>query len=150
MPIEENKALVRRYFEDAPYHPEVCDEIFAEQLPWHILNHTDHPDFISSPQAEKEAYARHISLWGTWSEFIDEMICEGERVMVRWTLRATQRGEYMGIPPTHMLIIFSCIYIFRIANQRIAEVWNLWDRLGEWQQLGILPGTQEILHQKKN
>ncbi len=26
MPLERNKALVRRFFEDAPYHPEVCDE----------------------------------------------------------------------------------------------------------------------------
>jgi hypothetical protein len=31
MSIEENKALVRRYFEDAPYNPTACDEIFADK-----------------------------------------------------------------------------------------------------------------------
>jgi hypothetical protein len=29
MSLEENEALVRRYFEDATHNPEICDEIFA-------------------------------------------------------------------------------------------------------------------------
>ena len=149
MPLERNKALVRRFFEDAPHHPEVCDEIFAAHIPWHALYHTDNPDFISDPQAEKQAYAHHMLLWGGWSETIDEMLAEGDRVMVRWTFRGTHQGEYLGFPPTHKPVTFSGIYIFRIADQRIAEVWNLWDQLGEWQQLGILPESQVILHQER-
>jgi hypothetical protein len=150
MSIEENKSLVRRYFEDAPYNPDVCDEIFAPQIPWHTLYHTHHPDFISDPQAEKVAYTRHKTVWGGWSESFDEMIAERDRVMVRWTFRGTHQGEYLGIPPTHKPVTFSGIYIFRIENGRIAEVWNLWDQLGEWQQLGILPESAEILSQEKD
>ena len=146
MPLERNKALVRRFFEDAPYHPEVCEEIFAARLPWHAMYRTDQPDFFSDPQAEKTAYAHHIQLWGEWSETIDEMIAEGDKVMVRWTFHGTHQGEYLGIAPTGKPVTFCGIYIFRIAEGRIAEVWNLWDRLGEWQQLGILPGSQPILH----
>jgi len=41
-------------------------------------------------------------------------------------------------------------YIFRIKDNRIAEVWNHWDQVGEWQQLGILLETTEILNQVKN
>lgn len=149
MPLEKNKFLVRRFFEDAPYHPEVCDEIFAPQIPWHALYHTNRSDFTSDPQAEKAAYARHMMLWGGWSESIDEMIAEGDRVMVRWTFRGIHQGEYLGFPPTYKSVTFSGIYIFRISDHRIAEVWNLWDQLGEWQQLGILPGSDEILSHKK-
>jgi hypothetical protein len=47
-------------------------------------------------------------------------------------------------------VTFSGIYIFRIEEGRIAEVWNLWDRVGEWQQLGILPETAVILSQAKD
>lgn len=148
MPLERNKALIRRFFEDAPFHPEVCDEIFAERIPWHALYRAEHPDFISDPQAEKQAYARHIHLWGGWSESIDDMIAEGDRVMVRWTFNGTHQGEYLGHPPTNKPVKFSGIYIFRIANQRIAEVWNLWDQLGELQQLGILPELEQIQHQE--
>ncbi len=149
MSIRENKALVRRYFDDAPYHPHVCDEIFAPQVHWHALYQTDQRDFISTPQLEKEAYTRHIALWGGWSESIDEMIAEGDRVLVRWTFRGTHSVVYLGIPPTHQTVSFSGIYIFRIVEGRIAEVWNLWDQLSEWQQIGILPGKKEILDQAR-
>ena len=145
MSIEENKALVRRYFEDAPYNIQICDQIFAPQVPWHALYRTSHPDFISNPQDEKTAYIKHKTLWGGWSESVDEMIAEGDRVMVRWTFRGVHEGEYMGIPPTHKPVIFSGIYIFRIQDGRISEVWNLWDQVGEWQQLGILPETTELI-----
>jgi len=40
-------------------------------------------------------------------------------------------------------------YIYLIKDNRIAEVRNLWDQLGEWQQLGILPETIEIHNQVK-
>jgi ketosteroid isomerase-like protein len=146
MTIEENKTLVRRYFEEAPYNLEVCDQIFAPQIPWHALYRTTHPDFISEPQAEKIAYTRHKNLWGGWSESIDEMIAEGDRVMVRWTFNGIHQGEYLGIAPTHKPVSFSGIYIFRIQDGRIAEVWNLWDQVGEWQQLGILPETAKVLN----
>jgi hypothetical protein len=99
MSIEENKALVRCYFEDASNHPEVCDEIFTSILHWHALYRTDQPDFISDPQTEQAVYARHKTLWGGWSESIDEMIAEGDRVLVRWTFRGTHQNNYLGIPP---------------------------------------------------
>jgi len=150
MSIEENKALVQRYFKDAPDHPEVCDEIFTSTVHWHALYLTKNPDFITDPQKEKAAYARHKAIWGGWSESIDEMIAEGDRVMVRWTFRGTHQGNYLGISPTNKPVTFSGVYIFRIKDRRIAEVWNLWDQLGEWQQLGILPETPEILSPTKN
>jgi steroid delta-isomerase-like uncharacterized protein len=147
MSTEDNKTLIRRYFEDAPFHPEICDEIFASTVLWHALYRTKNPDFISNPQAERAAYEQHIKLWGGWSESIDEMIAEDDRVMVRWTFRGTQQGEYLGIPPTGKPLTFSGIYIFRVSDGKIAEVWNLWDQFGEWQQLGILPETAQLLKQ---
>ena len=76
------------------------------------------------------------------------MIAEGDRVMVRWTGRGRQQGEYFCIPPTNREITLSGIYIFRIENDRIAEVWNLWDQLGELQQLGVLPSIKEIIAER--
>jgi len=35
MSLEENKALVRRYFQDAMHNPEICDEIFAPEFRFH-------------------------------------------------------------------------------------------------------------------
>ena len=150
MSLESNKAVVRRYFEEAPHHAEICDQIFAPQVLWHVLYRTSQPDFVSNPVTEKAAYARHKDLWGSWCESIDEMIAEGDRVMVRWSFHGVHTGEFLGIPPTNQPLTFSGINIFRIQDNRIIEVWNLWDQVGEWQQLGILPPTDEILAQAKN
>lgn len=145
MSIEDNKALVRRYFEDAPHNLDACDEIFAPQVWWHALYHTADPDFLSTPQIEKAAYARHKTVWGDWIETIDKMIAEGDQVWVHWTGHGIQQGEYFGIPPTNRQVTLSGIYIFRVANGKIEEVWNLWDQLGEWQQLGVLPETKKFI-----
>jgi hypothetical protein len=64
MTIEENTTLVRRYFEEAPYNLEVCDQIFAPQIPWHALYRTSHPDFISDPLAEKIAFTKQMKIIG--------------------------------------------------------------------------------------
>jgi hypothetical protein len=111
--LEGNKTLVRRYFEEAPYNAEICDWIFAPHIPCHALDRTTHPDFISSHQAEKIAFSKHKNLWGGRSESIDEMIAEGDRVMVRWIFNGIHQGEYLGIAPTHKPVSFTGTYIFR-------------------------------------
>lgn len=145
MGIEENKALVRRYFEDAPDNPAAYEEIFAPKVLWHALYHTEHPDYGSTPQLERRAYEQHKRIWGRWIETISTLFAEDDRVMVHWVGQGRQQAAYFGIPPTNKLVRFSGLYIFRIANGKIVEIWNLWDRAGEWQQLGILPPTRELI-----
>ena len=145
MSIEENKNIVRRYFEDAPYNPASCDEIFATKVRWHALYHTSNPDFDSTPEIERTAYERHKKVWGEWIETIDQMIAERDRVMVYWVGHGRQQGEYFGVPATDRAITLSGIYIFRIEDSKIVEVWNLWDQIGELQQLGVLSETKELI-----
>ena len=61
--------------------------------------------------------------------------------MVRWTCGGTQQGECFGVPATNRHVTYSGINIFRIADGRIAEVRDIFDRLWLWQQLGVLPET---------
>ncbi len=149
MTIEDNKALIRRYYEEAPDHPEICEQIFAPQVTWHSLVRAQQQDFTSTPEEERSAYLHHKALWGGWSESIVSWIAEGDRVMVLWNFQGAHQAEYLGMPPSHKQVNFAGINIFRVENGRIAEVWNLWDQVGEWQQLGILPDTAEILQQAK-
>lgn len=69
--------------------------------------------------------------------------------MVRWTFYGTQQGEYSGLPPTNKDVIYSGINIFRIAEGKIAEAWDISDRLWLWQQLGVLPDIKEAIIQAK-
>ena len=146
MSVEENKTVVRRYYEDAPDNPEACDEIFAPTVRFHAIHHvTLNPDMNSSPQSEKATYEWLNIVWAGLRTTIDEMIAEGDRVMVRWTFRGTHRGEYYGVPPTNKPVTYSGINIFRLVEGKITEVWGIYDRLWMWQQLGVLPETTEFL-----
>jgi predicted ester cyclase len=147
MSIEESKKLVRRYFEDAPYNPDACDEIFAPTFQFHAIVHTGvTPQTVEcTPESEKAFYERHKSVWGGWHMKIEEMIAEGDRVMVRWSSHGTHLGESHGLPPTGKQVTNSGINIFRIADGKIAEVWDIFDRLWLWQQLGVLPDIKAAL-----
>jgi hypothetical protein len=142
MSLEANKTLVRRYFEEAPYNPAVCDEIFADSFQFHTIQRAAITAQVteSTPQSMKAANEWLKTVWSSAVRMtVDELIAENDRVMVRWTFDGTQQGEFAGLPPTHKPISYSGINIFRIANGKIAEIWDIFDRLWMWQQLGVLP-----------
>ncbi len=147
MSTEENKALVRRYFEEVPHNPAACDEIYAPSFLFHTLQHAAiTPQVIeSSPESEKEAYVWLRSVWGDWRMDVDEMLAEGDRVMVSWTFSGTHVGEFAGLPATGQPVSYSGINIFRIAGGKIAEIWDITDRLWMWQQLGVLPEIKDAI-----
>lgn len=153
MSIEENKILVRRYFEDAPRYPDICDEIFAPRFQFHTIQHASitQQTVESDPQSEKATYEWLAKVWSPcWCMTVDEMMAESDRVMVRWTFHGKQVGEYAGLPPTHKEVTYSGINIFRIANGKIVEIWDISDRLWLWQQLGVLPEIKEAIAAQLN
>ena len=148
MSIDEHKAVVRRYFEDALHHPDVCDEIFAPSFLFHTIQHASITGQVteSSPQSQKAAYEWLKVVWSSGCHMtIEEMIAEGDRVMVRWTFFGIHQGEFAGLPPTHKQVSYSGINIFRMAEGKIAEIWDIFDRLWMWQQLDILPDIKEAI-----
>jgi predicted ester cyclase len=70
---------------------------------------------------------------------IDDLITEGDKVVIRMTWRGTQKGEFMGVPPTGKRVSFGVIDIIRIAGGRFAEHWGQMDNMSMMHQLGALP-----------
>jgi predicted ester cyclase len=54
-----------------------------------------------------------------------------------WT--GTQKGEFMGIPPTGKSISINVIDIIRIADGQAVEHWGVMDQMAMMQQLGVIP-----------
>ncbi len=65
----------------------------------------------------------------------EDMIAEGDRVVVRFSIRGTHKGEYAGIPATGRQVHWSGINIGRFENGKIVELWGESDQLGLMQQL---------------
>ena len=68
---------------------------------------------------------------------IEDVIAEGEKVLVRLTIRGTHGGDLMGIPPTGRPIEVAVLDLFHIRGGKLAEHWALLDNLGLLRQLGV-------------
>jgi steroid delta-isomerase-like uncharacterized protein len=57
-------------------------------------------------------------------------------VAARWTMSGTHAGAWGGVPPTGRTVRFAGVNFFRIADGKVAEIWNVRDDLGLREQLG--------------
>ena len=64
-----------------------------------------------------------------------DTIAEGEKVVVRFSARATHAGRYMGLPATGRKLKLWGIMIFRFDAGAISEFWSLIDAQGILRQL---------------
>jgi len=69
---------------------------------------------------------------------VEEMIAEGDKVVVKGTTTGTQTGEFMGHPPSGKKISVPEIDIFRVSDEMIVEHWDVVDRYAMFDQLGWL------------
>jgi predicted ester cyclase len=60
---------------------------------------------------------------------VDDLIAERDRVVLRTTARATHRGDFEGIAPTHRTVEFTGLVVYRICEDKIAESWGELDLL---------------------
>jgi len=137
MSIEQNKAIVRRFFEAF----EANDETAMKA----VLS----PDLVAythggpAPQS-REAMLQGISLWnaafGETHFTIEEQIAEGDLVATRSTLHSIHnRGPFQGVPPSDKQIVVGGISIECIKDGKIVERRLFSDWMGLMQQLGLVP-----------
>ena len=69
----------------------------------------------------------------------DDQICEGDRVVTRWTGTGTHLGNLNGVPPTGQVAEVWGVFIHRLAAGRITETWTSFDQLDLLKQLRVIP-----------
>jgi steroid delta-isomerase-like uncharacterized protein len=139
MTLEDNKALVRRHYEDidVKWNLDAVDSQIAPDF----VDHASPPGTPPGPAAVK-AYLSDLHQAVPDLELtVHELIAEGDRVVARTTWRGTQSGTLWGIPPTGNRFTMDGIVIWRVANGQIAERWATVDQLGLLKQLGVLPSA---------
>ncbi|MFL5698466.1 MAG: ester cyclase [Ktedonobacteraceae bacterium] len=137
MSTEENKALARRIFEEAGSQGNyaVIDEAIAPTFVYRATNLAD----THGPADLKDFFTRHRRAAPDIHYTIEELVAEGEKVVVHWTITGTQQGDLGGIAPTGKQFKADGITIFRFANGHIVDGRAVWDTLAFLQQLGVIP-----------
>lgn len=138
MSLEENKALVRRYFTEVGHgNIAVVDELFAEDFADHLAGAPP-----GTRQSHRGLVSMFLAAFPDLHAEIEDQLAEDDRVVTRLIWRGTHRGEFQGIPATGRAVTIPTIRIDRMVGDRIAENWVVFDTLGLLQQLGAIPGPE--------
>ena len=138
--LEKNKAIVRRSFEEVGKQKwAISNELFGPDYVWHQPGSPKPLTGEESEQFMRTFFAAFPDNRST----IEDMIAEGDKVVTRYTVRGTHKGDFLGIPATGKEVAFTSILISRIAEGKIVEDWEEADALGMLQQLGVVPPIGE-------
>jgi predicted ester cyclase len=95
-----------------------------------------------------EALIGHIEFFETafpgYEVYIDEIIAEGNRVLVQARTKGTHLGNLGDIPPTFKNVDFPFVVRYEIDNNKIVSHWMLADQMVLMQQLGIVPSPEPV------
>jgi steroid delta-isomerase-like uncharacterized protein len=132
-----NKAVVRRLFDEVlnQHNLALIDQLYAPNYVSHALP----PALPANREGTKQFLGDYFRAFPDLQFSIEDMIAEGDRVVVRYTGRGTHQGDLMGIAPTGKQATASAVVIVRIEEGKVAEDWLNLDQLGLLQQLGVIP-----------
>ena len=68
----------------------------------------------------------------------DELIAEGNRVMLRGKLKGCHEGEFNGILPTYRNVEIALVVGYEIENEKIVSHWLISDQMALMEQLGVM------------
>jgi predicted ester cyclase len=141
MSAEENKALVRRFYEEIDNgNLAAMDELVAE-------GYVDHspppfPGLGAGRAGLKQAFE---IFWAATPghHLIEDQVAEGDRVVTRLRAVGVHEGDLPGIAATGNKLEMTATVIHRIEDGRLVEKWSNKDELGFLQQLGVIPSLEQ-------
>ncbi len=135
---EANELLVQRYFYEAMNQGDfdLADEIIASDFVKHNNNLTS---LGRGPVLLKQAIKSHIENNTEYKFVIEEIISEGDKVTVRWVWRSKNK-KYGDLKK----VVTPGISIFRIEEGKIAELWQAFDLLSFYEQVGVIQNPVNV------
>jgi hypothetical protein len=131
---EQNKALAKRYLEGVDSRDTgVFDEVLSADCKIYFPGSFEP---ISREQL-KQVVGGFYKVFENISHRPEDLIAEGDRVVVRTTDSATHIGEFMGLAPTGKTVKFGELHLFRMKDGKIVDYWIQEDFLWMNQQLGL-------------
>jgi steroid delta-isomerase-like uncharacterized protein len=136
MSTEEHKALARRVFDDVlnGRNLDLLDELAASDY----IEHNPLPGQRTGIDGIRDRYTIVLNAFDPHFT-VEDVIAEGDKVVLRWTNSGTHVGAFLGIPPTGRSFRIPGIEIWRMESGKLAEHWDVVDVFGQLQQLGLLP-----------
>jgi len=138
MSNESNRAVVHRYYEDVLNRGNV-DLLETIVRP----DHVEHDPLPGQGGGGLAGFRKRVEMLrdGLKPQFtIEQMVAEGDTVVVRWPNRGQHVAPFLVIPPTNKAFTIAGIDIHTLKDGKLAEHRHVVDQLSMMQQLGLVPG----------
>lgn len=113
------------------------EDALIELLADDVVEHGIHEE-LHGPDEILDFLEAHFETFPDYAGETEAMLAQGDTVAVRYTVRGTHTGEYQDIEPTGHTVEWTGMAMYRIEDDRIAEVWLEEDRLGLLEQLEVV------------
>ncbi|UCG50870.1 MAG: ester cyclase [Candidatus Latescibacterota bacterium] len=130
---ESHRQLAERWGEAvSSQNFEMMSSLMADDYVWHLAS--------GDVAGFDKVKTRFEGLFNGFPDFklmpID-VVSDGKKVVVRWSVSGTHLGEYLGVEPTGNRVEFFTISIDVVRDGKFAEGWEAVDALGLRTQLGF-------------
>ncbi|HEX2174245.1 MAG TPA: ester cyclase [Dehalococcoidia bacterium] len=133
---EQMKQITRRLYEVgfAQGRLDVIDELIAPDA----VDHAGLPGLPPGREGVKHFISMVRAAFSDIRFTVEDLIAEGDKVVARYRMTGTHKGEFLGIAATGRSVTVSGIDIIRFAGDKMVEHWGQDDQLGLLQQLGAI------------
>ena len=129
---EANKNLVRRMVDEIWNHKKsrMIDQYIAADC-----RHMTPGGLLIGGKGFRKQYDTFLNAFPDCHVEINELCCEGDRVMMRYTATGTHDGELMGMSGTGKRVSVPGMALLRLKDGKVVEGHDLWDTLSLAQQV---------------
>ena len=135
MSVEENVALIRRWFNEV-WNQRRLDAIGEMMAPDAVIRGLGEAGEVVRGPAEFRLFAERFQKAFSGIQItVEDAFGSGDKVAARWSGEMTHTGDDIGILATGRTVRISGMTLARVENGKVVEGWNCWDQLGLKQQL---------------
>jgi len=140
MTVAQNKAIANRIPMELN---KGYGAIFYEVTDPKAIDHSLPPGMPQTVESTKLVFMMFRAAFPDLKYTVEDVIAEGDNVVLRQTAHGTMRGALQGMPATGKQATWSETQIVRFQNGKIVERWANADRVGMLQQLGLMPTASQ-------
>ncbi len=130
---QRNRELVRHFIERMT--TDGRESAIDEFLSPYFIDHNAPPDQPPGTEGVKRTLKKVQHALADVRVHLDDLLADGDKVVIRHRAEATHVGSFMGYPGTGNRLSWTTISIYRIEDGKIVERWGLIDHAALLHQL---------------
>jgi steroid delta-isomerase-like uncharacterized protein len=138
--LQKNKDIVRRWADEV-FNKHNLD-FMSRGYDDDYINFNPYPGQGDTIDPFRELMAEFLNAYPDMHVTIDDLIADGNTVISIGTFTGTNKGPFMGIPPTGQRVVSRRIDVFRLSGSKIIERWGTGNDIPKLRVVGAVPPTR--------